>query len=388
MAEEIRVEKVKLADIENLVFQGGSIKGISYPGAYKTLLQAGLKLKQIKRVAGTSAGAIMAVLLSVGYAPDEILGLMERLNFKTFLDQDKANLQSALFELKDSQGSGFFAKSVSRTSDSTSSIASSILKNTFGLFEGEVLRLEAEKWINEKIKNTSYRENLTFAELHELHKQNPEQYKDLYMVGFNVNTGLAEVFSWETTPHAIISDAMRISMSIPVIFKPHQLYIKEGTERKLDPKKANQLYVDGGMTDNYPLFIFDQYKYLPQKIREGLIPGTRCPNPATLGFRLVSKDKRDFLLGETQDPPQQQIHAFLPYFKAILHGVYHKQESDHVLNQEQWRTVYIDTCGVNTLDFDLSDAKKLELVNSGEAAVREFFGLEPHIVPAASAALA
>ena len=44
---------------KNLVFQGGGVKGIAYGGALDVLDKKGI-LKNIIRVAGTSAGAINA----------------------------------------------------------------------------------------------------------------------------------------------------------------------------------------------------------------------------------------------------------------------------------------------------------------------------------------
>ena len=50
---------------KNLVFEGGGVKGIAYVGALEVLDREGI-LKDIKRVAGTSAGAMVAVLIGLG----------------------------------------------------------------------------------------------------------------------------------------------------------------------------------------------------------------------------------------------------------------------------------------------------------------------------------
>ena len=34
-------------------------------------------------------------------------------------------------------------------------------------------------------------------------------------------TGETEIFSYKTTPFMVVSDAVRISMSIPLVYKPH-----------------------------------------------------------------------------------------------------------------------------------------------------------------------
>lgn len=68
----------KPKDIEYLVFQGGGGKGVAYAGVLKALEEKGVlpftpgAPKEIKGIAGTSAGAITALLLSMGYTSDEI----------------------------------------------------------------------------------------------------------------------------------------------------------------------------------------------------------------------------------------------------------------------------------------------------------------------------
>jgi NTE family protein len=44
------------------------------------------------------------------------------------------------------------------------------------------------------------------------------------------------------------------------------------------------------------------------------------------------------------------------------------QDSQHLHSDDWHRTVYIDTLGVGTTDFDLSDSRKKELVASGRKA--------------------
>jgi|GEM_PF-1283453 len=52
------------------IFEGGGAKGITHIGAYKALVEDGLRPIG---VAGTSAGAIIAALIAVGYEPDELI---------------------------------------------------------------------------------------------------------------------------------------------------------------------------------------------------------------------------------------------------------------------------------------------------------------------------
>ncbi len=56
---------------KNLVFEGGGVKGIAYVGALEVLEKEGI-LGSIERVAGTSAGAMVAVLVALGYTATEL----------------------------------------------------------------------------------------------------------------------------------------------------------------------------------------------------------------------------------------------------------------------------------------------------------------------------
>jgi len=70
-------------DLENLVFEGGGVKGIAYAGAVQSLKNHNL-LDKVKRVAGTSAGASTAMLLSIGCSPEEIKDFVGKTSFSDF----------------------------------------------------------------------------------------------------------------------------------------------------------------------------------------------------------------------------------------------------------------------------------------------------------------
>src|SRR4030095_13838298 len=72
-------------NVENLVFEGASIRGIGYAGAISELEKNQL-IPGIKRVAGTSAGAVTALLVSLGYSSEEIISIISTTNFRKFND--------------------------------------------------------------------------------------------------------------------------------------------------------------------------------------------------------------------------------------------------------------------------------------------------------------
>jgi len=62
---------------KNLIFEGGGVKGIAYVGAIKVLEEKGI-MSSIVRVGGTSAGAINAVLVGLGYTSAQTLNIRFR----------------------------------------------------------------------------------------------------------------------------------------------------------------------------------------------------------------------------------------------------------------------------------------------------------------------
>lgn len=69
--------------VENLVLAGGGAKALSLAGAIKSLDENGVT-PSIKRVAGTSGGAIMALAYAAGYTSNEIGDIVKDNNFGLF----------------------------------------------------------------------------------------------------------------------------------------------------------------------------------------------------------------------------------------------------------------------------------------------------------------
>ena len=59
------------ATVNNLVFEGAGVKGIAYVGAVQEMESKKL-MDSVKRVGGTSSGAIVALMISLGYSGKEI----------------------------------------------------------------------------------------------------------------------------------------------------------------------------------------------------------------------------------------------------------------------------------------------------------------------------
>ncbi|MFT6111469.1 MAG: NTE family protein [Bacteroidia bacterium] len=188
--------------IENLVFKGGGVQGIAYAGAIEALEKECI-LSGVKRTAGTSAGAVAAVLISLGYSSNEIVNVLGNTNFKKFQDD--------LNPLK--------------------------LTKKYGLYRGEKLL----KWVQEIIHQKTGNKNLTFADLEN------QGYKTLKVFASDLNTTSLAEFSYDKTPNVKIAESIRASMSIPLFFDAWKFP---------DEQPNNHIYVDGGVLYNYPITAF------------------------------------------------------------------------------------------------------------------------------------
>jgi len=233
----------------------------------------------------------------------------------------------------------------------------------YGWYKGDAFA----KWMKKQLYALSGKQNLTFADLESLKNQNPEQYRSLYIVGTNLSTQIPEIYSPEHTPAVEIWYAVRISMSIPFFFAA--------------VKKDDDILVDGGVTWNYPIDIFDDKKYLSNPNNPSLytIPtyptiysATHVYNKETLGFRVDTKDEISAEQQAWRLPPQE-IENFGDYAKALIGFMTDMANKVH-LHQNDWhRTVFIDANGVKTTDFDLPPEQVTELIESGEQGIKAYF---------------
>jgi NTE family protein len=291
----------------NLVMEGGGVRGIAYGGALQELEQQGI-LRQIERVGGTSAGAIQAALLAVGYSPDEIVAVINSTPVQRLND-----------------GRFMFVGGSTR------------LLKQYGWYRGD----QFTKYLGELVARKTQRPDLTLGELHALAQQHPGQYRDLYTTGTNLTLQRSQVFSFETNPTMRVADAVRISMSIPLYYRAVLLDAQGAVLRgKPAPGQAVQVLVDGGLLANYPLNLFDQPRYLPAG-------STSLVNPETLGLRLDRAEQiaLDTLATGRQALAPYDIQSFNGYVGALytvaLENLNPAQPAD-------WsRTISISTIGIS-----------------------------------------
>lgn len=194
------------------VFSGGGIKGFAYVGAMQALEEQGI---QFKRVAGTSAGAILATFIAAGFNTRELEEIFDELNLKVLLDPPKICIGMP------------FLKWIN-------------LYVRFGMYRGKSL----EKWFHQKL---ALKGICSFGDL---------PRGTLKLVASDLTNGRILVLPDDLKYYGIdgrtfpISRALRMSCGMPFFFEP--MYLKNGTRESV--------IVDGGVLSNFPLWIYDTGK--------------------------------------------------------------------------------------------------------------------------------
>lgn len=354
--------------LENLVLEGGGAKGIAYVGAIKTLEKLDA-LKDLKRVAGTSAGAITATFISLGYTSDEMLNILSQTDLTDFLDYyiSEKKIINLYENTSFSQMLKSFADDFYQIFKNPISIFEKTIdffKNIFdatSLCEGEDFR----KWIESKIYEKTNIHFLTFKELKHLQETN-DKIKHLHVFTTMVEPTLdiIQISSEdEKFDDVIISDAVRASMSIPGVFKPHNLYVKNA-ENKRVLKEDLGLFIDGGVLDNFPIAAFDSLKYQRASVDEN--KDFVVLNKRTLGLSLYNPENNKQIPNEVSNIYDLGNTLVELYFNS--EELFHKLEP-----YDEFRVIKINDEGVSTLEFKLSDEIKKSLELSGEEATQKFF---------------
>lgn len=196
----------------DLVFEGGGVKAISYIGVLKALEE---KYYNIKRCAGSSAGAIISALIVAGYTSNELENIIYNTDFNIFNKNTKIGKVPVI---------GRFV---------------SLLVNN-GRYDGSII----EDWINILLKEKGIM-----------------KFKDVMVNGQSKLKIIAsditkrkmiiipdDLPEYDLDPLEFsIAKAVRMSCSIPFYFTPE----------KIQCNNCGSYIVDGGLLSNFPIWIFD-----------------------------------------------------------------------------------------------------------------------------------
>lgn len=385
----------------NLVFQGGGARGIFHVGALKALedIKEDPKLDidmEICGTAGTSAGAIIAALVAVGFKARELVdengniqgvGSGHDIPLHFLTKRQWLSIRFVRDYLRsmydDSRSKKFFYKVtvyilfliilfelfiffslyyLINGMDEHILIIPFMLINTFiltiiyrnapsglasldkfGSKLNEILVNKIcsdQKIVDEGIRKSLLESGLTFSHLREY-----GCISDLKIIATNVDDGIVKIFSCEETPDIPIYLAIMASVAVPIVFRPVHI---EG-----------KIYYDGGIMSNKPAWVFDF-----ERIKD--------PDLRTIIFDIERGYTKEEIARQKEKPIQVRRGGGLllwALYRSVYSGITGtkpleiKPSSRNIL-------VEISPSGVGLLDFELGATSIASAMRHGETVAR------------------
>ena len=184
---------------KNLILSGGGVRGLYYLSLLKYFEDINYDLNNFKNLVGTSIGSFIAMAISIGYNSNSLK--QHLINVLDYSRVKSLNIFNIL--------------------------------NNFGLDNGSKLEHFIKKMIRDKIG----RKDITFIELYNIYNKN------LIITTVCLEEKNVIYLNKEKNPNMKIWKAIRMSMSVPFIFKPF-IY-------------RNLHYVDGGIKHNFAIELYN-----------------------------------------------------------------------------------------------------------------------------------
>jgi NTE family protein len=248
------------------IFKGGGAKGLAHIGALKA---AEGREVAFCGVAGTSAGAIVAALVAVGYRADDLYDLSK---------DPRGRFPKSLLDLLATQNperdqlwkaARALMNDAAETFGDAGPLKAWFKAPLFYLRNKKILQQLATQWgvfqtshfetwlgglLKEKVPGTGADGAVVFEDLK----------IPLHIIATDLSALSIKVFNKSKTPREPVSRAVAVSMSLPFFFVP---------------KERDPLLVDGGLVSNFPAWVFDAER------RE------KGPAVPTFGFDLIEVEE-------------------------------------------------------------------------------------------------
>jgi len=302
----------------DLVLEGGGVKGVGLIGAISVLEEAGYAFR---RIAGTSAGAIIGSFLAAGMSAADLRDVITNLDYRRFRQ---------------------------RTALRRVPVVGEPLALWFqrGLYSSDYVHA----FVAGHLADHGVR---TFADLRE---DDPGSALDadgryrLIVHTSDVSRSRLVRLPWDyrsdfgvdpdTQP---VADAVRASASIPLFFNPVKQTLRTGQPSWL---------VDGGMLSNFPLEVFDRADGQPQRWE-------------TIGIKLSAEQHPGAVL--------HQAEGLVSLTEAMVGTLTHWYDQAHLDDPEVVaRTIFVDTTGYKATDFSITREAQDHLYENGRRAAQKW----------------
>jgi NTE family protein len=297
-----------IVDSVDLVCEGGGVRGIGLVGAVDALASAGY---WFPRVAGTSAGAIVASLVAAlqhaGAPLGKLAEIMRSIDYPKLLDRNLIGHIPLI-------GGGL-----------------SLLVSD-GVYRGAYL----EQLVADRLAEFGVH---TFGDLRT--GEEPDQFAwSLVVTASDLSRRQLVRIPWDLPSYGIDPDsfpvarAVHASAAIPYVFEP--VRVKGAT------------WVDGGLLSDFPVDLFDR-------------PGPRWP---TFGIRLSARPGI---------PPSHPVHGPVSLGLAAIETLVSNQDNSYINDAcTVRRTIFVPADEVSPIDFNITEAQREALYQRGLQAGQDF----------------
>jgi NTE family protein len=292
----------------DLVCEGGGVRGIGLVGAVDALTGAGY---QFPRVAGTSAGAIVASLVAAlqhaGAPLSRLAEIMRSIDYRKFLDRNLIGHVPLI-------GGGLS------------------LLLSYGVYRGAYL----EHLVADQLAKFGVH---TFGDLRT--DEEPEQFAwSLVVTASDLSRRQLVRIPWDLPSYGIDPDtfpvarAVHASAAIPYVFEPVRV--------------GGATWVDGGLLSNFPVELFDR----------------AAPRWPTFGIRLSARPGI---------PPTHPVHGPVSLGLAAIETLVSNQDNSYIDDPcTVRRTVFVPADEVSPIDFDITEEQREALYQRGLQAGQDF----------------
>lgn len=304
----------------DVVLAGGGVRGIAHVGALAALEEAGWTPH---RVAGASAGAMAGALWVAGASPATMRGYLEELDYRSFTFADVIGRLASRPML---------GQMVERFSPET--------VDPLVWFDSLLAQHGVRTWADLKLEGDDAaglpperRYRLVVRCLDVVHRRVVRLPWDYHRYGLDPD-------------EQAVSEAVRASMSVPLVFDP--VTLGEGDRAGL--------LVDGGLGTAFPVSVFDRTDHEP----------ARRP---TFAVRLIPRRRT------SDDWPDGDMALIRAVVDTMLEA---GDQLEPVGDCDERRTIWVDASAVRMLDVRMTAAEEAALYDEGVRATRVFLDHYDH----------
>jgi NTE family protein len=309
----------------NAVFEGGGVKGIGLVGGICGIEAAGYSFEN---VVGTSAGAIVASLLAVGYTGDEMKEELLQLDLPKLKEGDTLSKLGTL---------GRVAKMV----------------RSNGIYKADYLT----NWLNDLCERKG---KTRFGDIRTSGSNSKHCKYRFQAIASDISDSRMLVLPRDLASFGIdpdefdIASAVRMSMSIPLFYEPYVL---------VDSEERKHVIADGGLLSNYPIWLLDGR--------------SRNPSIPTFGFKFCSATSE-----ESDYSEYREVRKLPSYIMALVQTSMEAYDKYYISTSKGdfQRTIAISPNvmvkgkekPVGTIDFNIKPEVEIELFYNGLRAASKF----------------